>query len=54
MIVDYAEVTQCGVGEIVARADLAAAARQLNARPRQTLGWMKPSEMFSRAVASTG
>jgi IS30 family transposase len=36
------------------RADLAAAARQLNARPRQTLGWMKPSEMFSRAVASTG
>ena len=36
------------------RADLAATARQLNARPRQTLGWMKPSEMFSRAVASTG
>ena len=34
------------------RADLAAVARQLNARPRQTLGWMKPSEMFSRAVAS--
>jgi IS30 family transposase len=27
-------------------------ARQLNARPRQTLGWMKPSETFSRAVAS--
>jgi IS30 family transposase len=35
------------------RADLAAAARQLNARPRQTLGWMTPSETFSRAVAST-
>jgi IS30 family transposase len=34
-------------------ADLAAVARQLNARPRQTLGWMKPYEVFSRAVAST-
>ena len=29
------------------------AARQLNNRPRQTLGWMKPSEVFSRFVAST-
>ena len=36
------------------RADLVAAARQLNTRPRQTLGWMKPSELFSSAVASTG
>jgi IS30 family transposase len=36
------------------RADLAAAARQLNTRPRQTLNWMKPSEVFSSAVASTG
>jgi IS30 family transposase len=35
------------------RANLAAIARQLNSRPRQTLGWMKPCEIFSRAVAST-
>lgn len=35
------------------RADLAAVARELNSRPRQTLGWMKPSEVFRRAVAST-
>jgi len=33
-------------------ADLNAVARELNNRPRQTLGWMKPSEVFSRAVAS--
>jgi transposase, IS30 family len=36
------------------RADLASVARQLNSRPRQNLGWMKPCEVFSRAVASTG
>jgi IS30 family transposase len=36
------------------RADLDAVARQLNARPRQTLGWMKPSEVFAANVASTG
>lgn len=36
------------------RADLASVARQLNTRPRQTLDWMKPSEVFSRAVASNG
>jgi IS30 family transposase len=37
----------------VTRADLAAVARELNARPRQTLNWMKPCEVFGRAVAST-
>jgi len=36
------------------RAELQAVARELNSRPRQTLGWMKPSEVFSRAVAATG
>jgi IS30 family transposase len=36
------------------RADLVSVARQLNSRPRQTLGWMKPCEVFSRAVALTG
>jgi len=35
-------------------AHLNAVARQLNNRPRQTLGWMKPCEVFSRAVASIG
>jgi IS30 family transposase len=33
-------------------AHLNAVARQLNNRPRQTLGWMKPSQVFSRTVAS--
>jgi transposase, IS30 family len=33
-------------------AHLNAVARELNGRPRQTLGWMKPSEVFSRTVAS--
>ena len=33
-------------------AHLNAVARQLNNRPRQTLGWMKPSEVFRRTVAS--
>ena len=33
-------------------AQLNAVARELNGRPRQTLGWMKPSEVFSRTVAS--
>jgi len=36
------------------RADLASVARQLNTRPRQTLGWKKPAEVFCRSVASTG
>lgn len=35
-------------------AHLNAIARRLNNRPRQTLNWMKPSEVFSRAVALTG
>jgi IS30 family transposase len=35
-------------------ASLNAVARELNNRPRQTLGWMKPSEVFSRTVASIG
>ena len=35
-------------------AHLNAVARKLNNRPRQTLGWMKPSEVFSRSVASIG
>ena len=36
------------------RAELNAVARKLNNRPRQTLNWMKPSEVFCRYVASTG
>jgi IS30 family transposase len=39
---------------VYTRAELDAVARQLNGRPRQTLGWMKPSEVFCRFVASTG
>jgi IS30 family transposase len=35
-------------------AHLNAVARKLNNRPRQTLNWMKPSEVFSRTVASIG
>ena len=33
------------------QAELDAVARQLNGRPRQTLGWMKPSEAFARVLA---
>lgn len=33
-------------------AHLNAVARELNGRPRQTLGWLKPSAVFSRTVAS--
>jgi len=35
------------------QAHLDAVARQLNGRPRQTLGWMKPSEALAAAVAMT-
>ena len=37
-----------------AASHLDAVAAELNARPRQTLGWMTPSEAFARAVAMTG
>jgi IS30 family transposase len=32
---------------------LDAVADELNGRPRQTLGWMKPSEAFDQLVAFT-
>ena len=36
------------------QAKLNAVARQLNERPRKTLGFQTPAEMFSQTVASTG
>jgi IS30 family transposase len=39
---------------VYTRADLASVARQLNTRPRMTLGWKKPAEVFCLTVASTG
>jgi IS30 family transposase len=39
---------------IHSQADLDAVASELNGRPRQTLGWMKPSEAFAKVVALTG
>ena len=33
--------------------ELDAVARQLNGRPRQTLGWLKPREVLARTVALT-
>ena len=33
--------------------ELDAIARELNGRPRQTLGWMKPYEVFTQTVATT-
>ena len=35
------------------QAQLDAVAAELNGRPRQTLGWLKPSEAFAEVVAST-
>lgn len=35
------------------QAQLDAVAAELNGRPRQTLGWLKPSEVFAEVVAST-
>jgi IS30 family transposase len=35
------------------QAHLDAVAAELNGRPRQTLGWLKPSEAFAEVVAST-
>ena len=34
-------------------AELDTVARELNGRPRQTLGWRKPGEVFARHVAVT-
>ncbi len=42
-----ADLTQVGQEE------LDSVALQLNGRPRQTLDWLKPSEVFARVVAST-
>jgi IS30 family transposase len=39
---------------IYSQAKLNAMARQLNQRPRKTLGYQTPAEMFSQTVASTG
>jgi IS30 family transposase len=36
------------------QAKLNAVARQLNERPRKTLGYRTPAEMFNLTVASTG
>ncbi len=36
------------------QAHLDAVARELNGRPRQTLGWLKPSEALAKVVALTG
>ena len=38
---------------VFSEADLAAIAYKLNNRPRQTLGWMKPSQALADLVAST-
>lgn len=49
---------QCGSNEntngLLRQYLLNALARQLNERPRKTLGFQTPAEMFSQTVASTG
>jgi len=37
----------------VTQANLTSVARELNGRPRQTLDWIKPSEVFARTVGTT-
>ena len=39
---------------VISQEQLDDVARELNDRPRQTLGWLKPSEAFAEVVASTG
>ena len=39
---------------LVTQRELDTIARSLNTRPRQTLGWMTPSQAFAEAVALTG
>ena len=39
---------------VYSQAALDAVARELNSRPRATLEWRKPSEVFAQTVASTG
>ncbi len=36
------------------RDDLQSIQRKLNGRPRETLGWLKPSEKLSQLIATTG
>jgi len=38
----------------VTQRQLDAVARKLNERPRQTLGWMTPSQRLAEVVATTG
>lgn len=38
---------------VYSRAEINAVARELNGRPRQTLEWRTPAEVFNKAVAST-
>ena len=38
----------------LSEADLDTIAYKLNNRPRQTLGWMKPSQALAQLVAPTG
>jgi IS30 family transposase len=38
---------------VFSQTELDDVARELNDRPRQTLGWLKPCEVFAKVVAST-